>query len=433
MKQKMDCLTYIAAGIRNKPGRNIATIFCFAFIAANIFSGQYLSAGASGSVDQGISRMGADLVVVPTQYILLFRGSSTGNTMAIIRVEPSTTRLKTSDMDTIRTVQGIAGMSPQLYVSTLSLPDLSSSPVDIFGIDPDTDFTIRPWLQSPLRHPFSPGEVIVGNGIPGPVSSQITIAGNSYTIAGRLDPTQSAIDRTIFLRMDDAYALAAKDGIVPASDPRIYPGDINAVLIRLEPEPAWFVQGTVKLQFKITYVEFVQDVIRKQFDTTYATVIGRHSSLDPVAEEVAGVPDLLQIISGVVVVAAFPLIALIAAMVAHERQREIGLLRSMGAKRKLIAFLVIAESLFLAVAGGVAGVTASILIFTVLNLTGLLNSALQVSFRYPTLADTGLIAGIALLVVVAIGSLASLYPAYQSSRMNPYDAIRLEGQYRNQG
>jgi putative ABC transport system permease protein len=433
MKQKMDYLTYIVAGIRNKPGRNIATIFCFAFIAANIFSGQYLSAGASGSVDQGISRMGADLVVVPTQYILLFRGSSTGNTMAIIRVEPSTTRLNTSDMDTIRTVQGIAGMSPQLYVSTLSLPDLSVSPVDIFGIDPDTDFTIRPWLQSPLRHPFSPGEVIVGNGIPGPVSSQITIAGNSYTIAGRLDPTRSAIDRTIFLRMDDAYALAAKDGIVPASDPRIYPGDINAVLIRLEPEPAWFVQGTVKLQFKITYVEFVQDVIRNQFKATYATVIGRHSSLDPVAEEVAGVPDLLRIISGVVVVAAFPLIALIAAMVTHERQREIGLLRSMGARRKLIAFLVIAESLFLAVAGGVAGVTASIVIFTVLNLTGILNSALQVSFRYPTLADTGVIAGIALLVVVAIGSLASLYPAYQSSRMNPYDAIRWEGQYRNNG
>jgi putative ABC transport system permease protein len=433
MKQKMDYLTYIVAGIRNKPGRNIATIFCFAFIAANIFSGQYLSAGASGSVDQGISRMGADLVVVPTQYILLFRGSSTGNTMAIIRVEPSTTRLNTSDMDTIRTVQGIAGMSPQLYVSTLSLPDLSVSPVDIFGIDPDTDFTIRPWLQSPLRHPFSPGEVIVGNGIPGPVSSQITIAGNSYTIAGRLDPTRSAIDRTIFLKMDDAYALAAKDGIVPASDPRIYPGDINAVLIRLEPEPAWFVQGTVKLQFKITYVEFVQDVIRNQFKATYATVIGRHSSLDPVAEEVAGVPDLLRIISGVVVVAAFPLIALIAAMVTHERQREIGLLRSMGARRKLIAFLVIAESLFLAVAGGVAGVTASIVIFTVLNLTGILNSALQVSFRYPTLADTGVIAGIALLVVVAIGSLASLYPAYQSSRMNPYDAIRWEGQYRNNG
>jgi len=32
----------------------------------------------------------------------------------------------------------------------------------------------------------------------------------------------------------------------------------------------------------------------------------------------------------------------------------------------------------------------------------------------------------ALSVVIAIGSIASLWPAYQSSRMNPYDAIRSE-------
>jgi ABC-type antimicrobial peptide transport system permease subunit len=33
---------------------------------------------------------------------------------------------------------------------------------------------------------------------------------------------------------------------------------------------------------------------------------------------------------------------------------------------------------------------------------------------------------VALLVVIAIGSISSLWPAYQSSRMNPYDAIRGE-------
>ena len=39
------------AGIRNRRGRNFATIFFFAFISANIFSGQYLLAGAMGSAD----------------------------------------------------------------------------------------------------------------------------------------------------------------------------------------------------------------------------------------------------------------------------------------------------------------------------------------------------------------------------------------------
>jgi putative ABC transport system permease protein len=268
--------------------------------------------------------------------------------------------------------------------------------------------------------------VIVGNDIRGKVSSRISIGGYQYTIAGKLDPTRSEIDRTVFLRMDDAYTLAATEGVVPASAPRIHPGDINAVLIRIAPEPAWF-RNTGTLDFRPSYVEFEKDVIRNQFEPAYATVIGRHLSLDPVSEEISGIPGLLGIISGVVVVAAFPLIALIAAMVAHERQREIGLLRSMGAKRRIVAFLVIAESLFLAAAGGIAGVTVSILVFALLNISGVLNSALMVSFRMPGMAEAGLTACIAVLGVIAIGGVASLYPAYQSSRMNPYDAIHREG------
>jgi hypothetical protein len=45
MKEKMSYLVFILAGIRNKTGRNLATVFCFAFIAVNIFSGQLLMAG----------------------------------------------------------------------------------------------------------------------------------------------------------------------------------------------------------------------------------------------------------------------------------------------------------------------------------------------------------------------------------------------------
>jgi hypothetical protein len=89
----MDYLTYIIAGIRNKPGRNLATIFCFAIIAATIFSGQYLMAGASGTVEQGVSRMGADLILVSPVYVVLLQGAGPGNTMAIIRVEPATSRI----------------------------------------------------------------------------------------------------------------------------------------------------------------------------------------------------------------------------------------------------------------------------------------------------------------------------------------------------
>jgi putative ABC transport system permease protein len=411
MKKQMNYLTFIFAGIRNKPGRNLTVVFCFAFIAANIFSGQYLIAGAVWSVDQGVSRMGADYIVAPVQYSVFLRGSGPDNTFAIVKALPLIWRVNDNIMDKIGNVQGVSGISPQLYVSTLNSSELSPSPVEVFGIDPETDFTIQPWLQQPLTDPLGPGEVIIGHEISGEVSSKIQVFNHVYTVKGRLDQTQSVVDNTLFMRLDDAYVLAATEGVVPQSAPRIFPGDINAVLVRIEPGADPDIIGTR---------------IRRSFVPSQITVIGRHFALDPASQDIQGLPDLLNIVSAIIVVAAFPLIALIAAMVAHERQREIGLLKSMGAKRNVIFSLVIVESLFLAVIGGIVGVVASIITLNLLNMQGFLNSALQVSFHMPTLADTGLMAGIALFGVIAIGSIASLYPAYTSSRMNPFDAIRGE-------
>ena len=416
MPQKMHYLTYILAGLRHKPGRNLATFFCFALIAANIFTGQFLIAGAAGGVDRGLTRMGADQLVVPSQYMVFLQGSGPNNTIAIVMAEPSNYRIRSGIMEKIRNLGGISAMSPQLYVATLDLPELSPLPVYLYGIDPETDFTIRPWLQKPLDGTLRPGDVIVGHEIAGEIAGRISVGSRSYSVAGRLDPTRSSIDHTIFLRLDDAYALAAMPGMVSPSVSPIVPGDINAVLIQDSP-------GVDR--------DAVMVRIRRFFSSSpeykYVSVIGRHFTLDPVAEDIRAIPGFLNIISVFMVIVALPLIALIAAMVAHERQREIGLLKSMGAKRNIVFLLVMLESLVLAMAGGIAGAGASLVALYLMNAQGILNSAFQVSFRMPSLTETGLMAGLTLLIVITIGSISSLLPAYQCSTMNPYDAIRREG------
>jgi putative ABC transport system permease protein len=407
MKRKMGYLTFVVASLRNKPGRNLATVFCFAFIAANVFSAQYLISGASGSFDQGVNRMGADLMVVPTQYKWLFRGSGPENTGALVRVEPIAFRFTTGTIDTMKNVRNISKMSPQVFVAKLAVPDLSSSPVYMYGIDPSTDFTVQPWLQHPLEHPLNSGEVIIGSALSAERLSKITISGHTYTVAGKLDPTQSAVDQTVFFGMTDAYILAATEGVVPSSDSPVEPGTISAVMVQVVPgaDP-----------------EMVSSKIRQP--STSITVIQKHFTLNPTSRDVQGLPSILNMISAVVIIAALPLIALIAAMVTSERQREIGLFMSMGAKRGVIFSLVIVESLVLAAIGGIAGAVASLVVFYLLNAQGFLTSALQVSFRLPSAAEIGIIATITLIIVITIGSIASLWPAYRSSNMNPYDAIR---------
>lgn len=406
MREGLDHLAYILAGIRNRPGRTLATAFCFAFIAANIFSGLYLAGSAAGSVDQGISRMGADLLVVPAQYLVFLRGAGPDNTIALILIEPSPYRMKTAFMDSVGAVQGVSRLSPQLSLGTIEVPALSAAPVDLMAIDPETDFTIMPWLQRPLNR-LPQGEVLAGSDLAGEVGALVPIAGRTFTIAGKLDPTWSAADHTLFLRLDDAYALT--DTLIPVTGSRIVPGEVSAALVKTAPEED---PAAVAVR------------IRRLFPATSIAVIARHSSLDPATAEVRGIPGFMNGIAMVVVVAAFPLIGLVSAMVTHERQQEIGLLRAMGAGKKRVFMLVLAEPLLLAIVGGISGVAASLAGILLLGSSGALDGALPVSLRMPSPADTGTMAAIAIVSVVAISIIASLYPVYRCSMMKPYDAIR---------
>jgi putative ABC transport system permease protein len=269
-----------------------------------------------------------------------------------------------------------------------------------------------------LDTPLMPGEVIVGQAVSGNTGTRISLGGRSFVIVGRLDPTQSSIDHAVIMRLDDAYAFAATKGVIPATAPKIVPGDVNAVLIRDTPgEDQNVITTRIKRMFSLSP------------EYKYVSVIGRHFSLDPVAQDIQAIPGLLNMISAFIVIVALPLIALIAAMVAHERQREIGLLKAMGARRNVVFLLVITESLVLAAVGGIAGVVVSLLALLTMNSQGVLNSTLLVSFRMPSFIETGSMAVLAMIVVVTIGTISALWPAYRSSMMNPYDAIRGEACY----
>jgi putative ABC transport system permease protein len=394
---------YLSAGLRNRAGRNLAAVVCFALIAANIFSGQYLVAGEVESVGQGVGRMGADLLVVPQEYARAGQGAETEGSMALVAVAPSDHRFDGGVLGEIAGVAGVSGVSPQLYAGAVSVPELSAAPVHVYGVDPATDFTILPWLAAPLGAPLAPGEVILGHGLGRAVGDTVPIGGRTFTVAGVLDPTQSGIDGSVFVPLDDARGLAP--GGVPADA-------VSAGLVRVAPG-----EDPEQVAFNIT----------RPGSAATLTVVERHFALDPVSRSLQGLPGFLNTVSAVVVIAAFPLIALIAAMVAHERRREIGLLRAMGAGRRVVVVLVTAESLLLAAIGATAGVGASLGILLAMEANGVLASALQVSFRTPAATEVVVYAGITFLVVIAMAGLSSVYPAYRTGRMNPFDAIRVEG------
>lgn len=405
-------LTYVLAGIRNRPGRNLAAILCFALLAANVFSGQYLVAGEVASLDRGVGRMGADLLVVPLEYARLLQDADADNTLAIVAVLPSAGGFDGAFLETVAGVAGVAGASPQLYAGTASVPEVAAAPVPVYGIDPATDFTVGPWLRTPLEAPLGPGEALVGHDLGRSPGSVLPIAGRAYRVVGVLDPTRSGIDGSVFLSMDEARSLATTGGVTPPDPAGIGAGAVSAGLVRVAPGA-----DPDQVAFAITRLAAPANL----------TVIARHFSLDPVSAGLRELPGFLATVSAIVLVAAFPLIAVIAAMVAHERRRELGLLRAMGARSAVVVLLVMAESLALAALGAVAGVAASLGALSVLAANGVLSGALQVSFRQPPATEVAAYAAVTLLVIVAMATLSSAWPAYRVGQMNPFDAIRVEG------
>ncbi|EIC31306.1 MULTISPECIES: ABC transporter permease [Methylomicrobium] len=99
-----------------------------------------------------------------------------------------------------------------------------------------------------------------------------------------------------------------------------------------------------------------------------------------------------------------------------ERISEIGLLRAVGAERRVIFRLFLSEALALSVAGGLAGVLAGILVIEAIDYA---LPALPVELAWGYILS-------AFAVSVLIGIAAGVAPAIKASRLEPLEALRTE-------
>lgn len=99
-----------------------------------------------------------------------------------------------------------------------------------------------------------------------------------------------------------------------------------------------------------------------------------------------------------------------------ERISEIGLLRAIGAERRTIFRLFLAEALALSATGGLVGVLAGI---AVVRLIATALPALPVQLAWSYIAA-------AFLVSLLIGIAAGVFPAMKAARLEPLEALRAE-------
>jgi ABC-type lipoprotein release transport system permease subunit len=119
-------------------------------------------------------------------------------------------------------------------------------------------------------------------------------------------------------------------------------------------------------------------------------------------------------------------------MVILERVKELGMLMAVGMNKLRIFSMIVLETIFLSLVGGVVGIGFAVLLTVITGKTGVdlslwaegLSSAGFDSIVYPEIGFDSVV--IVTILVIITGILSSIYPARKAIKLNPAEAIRIE-------
>jgi putative ABC transport system permease protein len=106
-----------------------------------------------------------------------------------------------------------------------------------------------------------------------------------------------------------------------------------------------------------------------------------------------------------------------------EKTREIGIMKSIGAKNSDIMMIFLLNSAIIGLVGGIVGICLGTVISSLLPLLGM---RLMGMGGEMTTVITPLLLMYAVFLAMGIGMAAGVVPAYRASKLKPVDALRYE-------
>jgi len=119
-------------------------------------------------------------------------------------------------------------------------------------------------------------------------------------------------------------------------------------------------------------------------------------------------------------------------MVVLERTKELGMLTAIGMNKKKVFSMIMLESIFLSLVGGVVGMAVSQLLISVTAENGINFSSYAEGFEamgysahiYPEISPLFFL--MVTILIIVTGVLSSIYPALKALKLDPADALRTE-------
>ena len=393
----------IRKNLVRRPVRMAILVLCVTAVTGMQTAAALLDRASRAGLELGMKRLGADLVAVP-------RGLNDELTRSYLTGEAALFYMDRSLEDKIAALDFVAQTSAQVYIKSLSGASCCSAwNIFLIGFEPETDFTVRPWLARHEDLKIGPDQIIVGAALAAEPGTVLKFYGREFRIAGSLDPTGTGLDTTVFIPMASAYAMARESAVKAVKPLDLTPDRISVVMIKLKPAeqgglPAY--RAAYELEMKLPEISVIQP----------------EDFLVKVQKNLAGTLRTLRSASYAVWPVTALLIGLVFAMAANERRREIGLLRAMGATQWFVFRMILVEALLVAGLGAAIGLAAALGLTA--GFSRLIAVTLEVPFYWPGRLELALLMAAAAVLALLTGGAAALVPALQTSRMEPYEAIR---------
>jgi len=398
----MGTLNISQLAVRNLKRKFIRTgilLLIVAVVAGTVLGASVFMSGMGNALNIGTYRLGADVLVVPEKNAMQAKA-------ALLSGEPASFYMGRDIFERVKKIEGVKRASPQLFIKPTTFTCCYNVEAFLIAFDPETDFTITPWLQKNLKARLSGNEIITGSAMPVLSGDTLPFFGTPFEVRGTMEPTgMKFFDQSVFMTMEAAYAMAENSAAKSMQPIEIARDKVSAVLVQVS-------EGFTPERIAIRIEHEIDGVKAIASDEVTSTV----------RRQLGGLIKGIFAVSAIVWILGLLMMGFAFSMIVNERQRELGLLRAMGATKGQIFRLIVFEAMFISLAGGVAGLGISLSLLVVFK--GVIVQSLKLPYLLPRPLVLGELLGGALIFSMITGLISSLFPAASASRMEPYEAIR---------
>jgi ABC-type antimicrobial peptide transport system permease subunit len=221
------------------------------------------------------------------------------------------------------------------------------------------------------------------------VGDTIDLTGSRYKVVGIYESSASWMEMGGIISLRDAQILAGK------------PRKVSFFLVKVTAP---------------TRADEIVDIINESYPEAHAALTGEFAEQMPdmqTMDVMMGAISFLAILVGGMGVMNAMLMAVL------ERTREIGVLRALGWRKFRVLSMILQESIWLGILGGLSGILIAFGLGYLLGNTPMFGDMLAPRWEFDIFVR-------AITIALFLGMLGGLYPAFRATRLQPVEALRYE-------